>query len=97
MRFLLEVVVIPKNYLVVVDGILSFLYLLLIARALLSWLPIRPRGLAADITDVIKTLTEPFLAPIRKIVPPLPMGATYLDLSPLLLILLVRLLRGILF
>ena len=42
-------------------------------------------------------LTEPFLAPFRSIVPSLRVGAGgYLDLSPILALIILRLLRGLL-
>lgn len=83
----------PANILRIVDGLLSVFYLLLTARILLNWIPVRSGGLLADIIDVLHRLTEPVLAPIRKLVPPIPMGAMYLDLSPLILMVLVNILR----
>ncbi len=49
--------------------------------------------------EFLNRLVEPMLAPIRRVVPPVRMGGSSLDLSPLILIigiqLLTRILRGI--
>ncbi len=42
-------------------------------------------------------VTEPLLAPIRSVVPSIRMGMGYLDLSPIILLILVRILREIVF
>lgn len=84
----------PSSAIWILDGLFSVFYILLTARVLLTWFPLRPGGLLADIVSVLYLLTEPLLAPIRKIIPPLPMGAARLDLSPLILILLLNFLRG---
>lgn len=87
----------PESAIRIVDGLLYVFYLLLTARILLTWFPARSGGLLADIIDVLNSLTEPLLAPIRKILPPIPMGAMYLDLSPLILLLLLNFLRRIIY
>lgn len=35
-------------------------------------------------------LTEPLLAPLRRVIPPISFGAGYLDLSPIALLILLR-------
>lgn len=87
----------PLNVLYVLNSVLNIFYYILLARIILSWIPSRPGGLLADITEVVYSITEPLLAPIRKIVPPMAMGAGYLDLSPLILIMLLSVLRRMLF
>lgn len=87
----------PDIIIRVLDGLFTVFYLLLTARILLTWIPMQPGGVLADIIDVLNSLTEPLLAPIRKIIPPLPVGSMYLDLSPLILMLLVNFLRRLLY
>jgi YggT family protein len=87
----------PDYLIRIIDGLLSVFYLLLVARIVLSWLPVRPGGTLADIIGILYSVTEPVLAPLRKIIPPLPVGAMYLDLSPLILILLLNIVRGLLY
>ncbi len=42
-------------------------------------------------------VTEPLLAPIRSVVPQIKMGMGYLDLSPIILLILVRIVREIMY
>ena len=76
--------------------LISFLRLLIeiltfaiIARALLSWFPIRPGN---PVMLFLYSITEPILAPIRQIIPSL--GA--IDISPLIAILLLQLIAYLL-
>jgi YggT family protein len=61
------------------------LYLIvLFARVLLSWFPISPGGAMSSIADILVTLTEPVLGPLRRAIPPVRMGTMGLDVSPLI-------------
>jgi YggT family protein len=60
--------------------------LILFARAIFSWFPIRPDSAILPIVRVLHTLTEPLLAPARRIIPP----AGMFDLSFLVVILLFQ-------
>ena len=60
--------------------------LILIARVLSSWVRMNPYG---KIYQFIFSLTEPLLAPIRRLMP----KGTMLDFSPMILMLLLILLR----
>jgi YggT family protein len=46
--------------------------------------------------ELLNRIVEPMLAPIRRVVPPMRMGGSSLDLSPLILIIGIRLLANIL-
>lgn len=74
---------------------LNILYVLVLARILSSWFRprYRTRGNAWFFTvdDMIWRVTEPFLAPIRNI---LPSGGMGFDFSPIILFLAIRLLGG---
>ncbi|MGI9594520.1 MAG: YggT family protein [Acidimicrobiales bacterium] len=69
--------------------LLNILVVLLFARAILSWIRIGPDSPFRPVVDVIHRITEPILAPIRGILPA--MGG--FDLSPLLLIIAIRLVQ----
>ena len=60
------------------------------ARAIMSWFPIRPGTPAASIYGILHDLTEPVLAPLRRIIPP----AGMFDLSFLVLFVLLTILRA---
>jgi YggT family protein len=60
--------------------------LILIIRALLSWFPYSPDSPINPVRSVVFTLTEPVLAPFRKLIPPIGM----FDISFLVAIIVVE-------
>lgn len=81
-----------------VSTVIQIYIYILIASAVLSWLiafnVVNTRNQAvAMIADALSRLTEPALAPIRRILP----NFGGLDLSPVVLILLLFFLRSLLF
>jgi YggT family protein len=64
------------------------LYLVVIfVRIIMSWFLPTPGTTYAQIYDVFYRLTEPVLAPIRSVLPPIRMGVAALDLSPIIVFL----------
>lgn len=63
--------------------------LVVLAAVILSWVRLPPDN---PLVRVTTTLTEPLLAPIRRVLPDL--GG--IDLSPMVLLVALRLLRGLL-
>ncbi|MGM0576402.1 MAG: YggT family protein [Myxococcota bacterium] len=63
--------------------------IVLIIRVVVSWVPVDPRNPAIRALDAV---TEPVLAPIRKILP----DTGGIDFSPLVALLLLQVLRGLL-
>jgi len=49
--------------------LLSLFSLMLLARAVLSWVP-NKTGALASLDDFVFTVTEPVLAPVRRVIPP---------------------------
>ena len=71
----------------IVSLIFNVLYILIIARVIFSWVNVNPyHPTWGPIYRFVYEATEPLLAPIRNLMPP--MG---LDFSPIILLLLVRL------
>ena len=68
--------------------------IIMFARIILSWFPINQSGGLGTVYEFLGRLTEPVLAPIRRIIPPLGMGGMGFDLSPLVVLLGIGLLRG---
>jgi YggT family protein len=62
----------------------------LFARAIMSWFPVRPGTPWASVYGVLLDLTEPVLAPLRRIIPP----AGMFDLSFLVLFVALGILRA---
>jgi YggT family protein len=54
----------------VLCAVLNVYLLVLFARAILSWFPVRPDSGLAGFLHVLMQLTEPVLAPVRRVIPP---------------------------
>ena len=67
-------------------------YFALFARIILSWFPLQPDGAGAQAFSLLYTVTEPVLGPVRRMLPQMGMGGMALDLSPLIVIFVFRLL-----
>ena len=85
-------------FLHLVSTLISIYIWLLIAQAILSWLVAfgivnRYNRVVATIGDFLWRVTEPLLAPIRRVLPDL--GG--IDISPVILILLLWFLRDLMF
>lgn len=74
---------------------LSLYLVFVFARILLSWFPLDPSGAMATVAGFLFTVTDPVLGPLRRAIPPVRLGAAALDLSPLIVILGIYILRGI--
>jgi uncharacterized protein YggT (Ycf19 family) len=71
-------------------GIITAFLVVLFLRAILSWFPLDPDGVAARIQDVLVMLTEWALRPLRQIIPP----AGMFDLSFMVLFFALIILRA---
>lgn len=60
--------------------------LVLIARALLSWLPARSGTVLFRVVRALDSITEPVLRPIRRVLPPIRAGGMGIDLSIIVVI-----------
>jgi YggT family protein len=50
---------------------LLLLYIVILgARAVLSWFPVRPGPFLAGVNSLLYELTEPVLRPVRRVIPP---------------------------
>ncbi len=78
-----------SNFLGFISFLLQVVTILIIARSVLSWFSPRPTNVLAI---YLHRVTEPILAPLRRIMPRTGM----IDFSPLLAILLLQLMVGIL-
>ncbi len=76
--------------------ILQAYVFVVLARLVLSWVSIPPEGVLASAYQVVFAVTEPPLSAIRTVVPVVRMGASGLDLSPVILIIGISLLTSFL-
>lgn len=82
----------------IVNFLIDAYITLLFVRMILDWVPMfaprwRPRGVLWSIIDVVYRLTDPPLRLLRRYIPPLPLGAIYLDMSFIVLYFLLVVLR----
>ncbi len=67
------------------------LYIFIFARVILSWIRIGPDSSFVSIARVIYQVTEPILAPIRRLLP----NTGGLDLSPMIALFLLIIIQNI--
>jgi len=84
----------------VLGAVLGIAQLILLARVVLDWAvvlagPPAPGGARDRLTQALYRMTEPVLAPLRRVIPPLRVGGVGIDLSVILLFLLISVLRSI--
>lgn len=79
----------------ILSTLLQIYVVILFVRLLTSWFP-HPSEWARPIYSILYVLTEPALRLVRPLVPPLRMGPTALDLSPIILFVVLQILIGIL-
>lgn len=76
----------------VINALFAVFYVLLFARIILSWVRPDPyHPIWGQVLNIVYGTTEPILGPIRRFMPN--MGG--LDLSPLIIFLLARVLQGL--
>lgn len=71
-------------------NLITIFIVLLFARAVLSWFPVRPDGPMAQLNQILITLTDWALRPLRSVIPP----AGMFDLSFMVLIFGLFILRS---
>jgi YggT family protein len=75
--------------------LLGLYILVLLARMLISWFPMPEDGVLAALNRFLFAVTEPVLAPIRSLIPPVRTGAMAFDLSPIIVFVAIMLISGI--
>jgi len=54
-----------------VHNLLNVYLIVLVGRAVLSWFPLSPNSPLAPVASFLYAVTEPVLAPVRRIIPPI--------------------------
>lgn len=75
----------------VVLWVVEAFILVLFARIILSWFPIDSTSPLVPVVRALNAVTEPVLAPIRRVVPPVRAGSVGFDLSPLIVLVVLQL------
>ena len=76
--------------------VINIYVFVVLARMVMSWFPLRPGSAFEPVFRAVFAVTEPPLAAIRSVVPPLRMGMGAIDLSPLILFFGLQILVAIL-
>lgn len=84
----------------ILDFLLYIFFALLIGRLILDWIQVfardwRPRGAMLVIAETVYSVTDPPLKALRRVIPPLTLGAIRVDLAFLVLMLGVSILMGV--
>jgi len=84
----------------IVSSVLLVFIVLLFARFVVDWVMVlarswRPSGLVAAGLEVVYSTTDPPLKAIRRVIPPLNLGAIRLDLGFMVLLIAAFILQGI--
>lgn len=82
----------------IINTLIDAYITVLFARMILDWVAVLsprwyPRGVVAQIIDLVYRLTEPPLRWLRRYIPPLRLGVVALDMSFIVLYFLLALLR----
>lgn len=75
-------------------ALLSVYTVVLFGRAIMSWFPIDSGSALAPVSRILFDLTEPVLAPVRGVIQPVSMGGMGLDLSLMVVVFGIIVMRG---
>lgn len=78
----------------VVCWLLTAYWFVLILRIVASWFPAPTSPAGEQFMGLLWGLTEPVLAPLRSVFPPVRAGGLALDLSPIAVFIAIAILRG---
>lgn len=76
--------------------LLQLYLLILLGRIVLSWFPGSGEGRMGSVQRILFGVTEPLLAPLRALLPPVRFGAVGIDLSPIIVFFGLNILLGLL-
>lgn len=75
----------------IVEFALNLLFYAVLAWVILSWVQTGPDHPLRRLQEFLDRLILPIIRPIQRLMPPIRLGAGALDLSPIILILIIRL------
>lgn len=79
---------------IIICTALFFFMLAILAAIILSWFPMSYDSPMRTVDRGLRTVTEPVLGPLRRTIPPVRIGSVGLDLSPIIVILGITILRS---
>jgi YggT family protein len=76
--------------------LITIYIVILILRAVMSWFPTSPGSALEPVNRVLNAVTEPVVAPVRRVIPPLQAGGIAIDMSFILVIVVLEVLSNVL-
>jgi YggT family protein len=81
--------------------LIGIFLLLLFVRVVFDWVQVfardwKPRGIALVVGEAVYTVTDPPLRALRRVIPPLSLGAIRLDMAFLVLVIICVILQSVL-
>lgn len=78
----------------IICALLSLYVVAIFVRIILTWFPLDPDGAMATVAGFLFLITDPVLGPLRRVVPALRFGSVALDLSPIIVLIGIRVLQS---
>lgn len=78
----------------IVNLAFTVMFFAVLAWVILSWVQTGPDHPLRRLQERLDRIILPLIRPIQRVVPPIRLGAGALDLSPIILILIIRLAHG---
>lgn len=78
-----------------IDLALTIYFYAVFAWVILSWIPVSSDHPLGRVQVFLDRIIYPVILPIRRVVPPIRIGGGALDLSPIILLIAIGILRGI--
>ena len=75
-------------------SVVNLFIIAVLVRIVLSWFPSSSDGFVGQLSRILNLVTEPVLGPVRRVVPPLRIGAVGLDMSVMIVVFGLRLIMG---
>ncbi len=85
----------PFSIFGIINVVFRLLYIFILVRIILSWISIPVNNITRPILNFIYDVTEPILRLVRNIIPPVMIGGMGWDLSPILAMLLLSIIRTV--
>lgn len=83
------------NILRLIDTLLLVYFYAVFAWVILSWIPTSSTHVLGRVRGFLDRIIYPVILPIRRVIPPIRLGGGALDLSPIILLIGIQLIRGL--
>lgn len=78
----------------IVCTLITIYVVIIVVRIVLTWFPLDPNGGMATVAGLLFMVTDPVLAPLRRVLPPLRIGNVALDMSAIIVLIGLQILQA---